>query len=130
MTASKGFSRRDRISEQIRRELAELIRTELKDPRVGMISITGVEVSADYAHAKVFFSSMSGREHLDAVLAGLQKAAGFLRRELGRRITIHNTPQLHFVFDESLERGADLSKLIEQAVSISKTPDSPDSTEN
>ena len=130
MTASKGFSRRDRISEQIRRELAELIRTELKDPRVGMISITGVEVSADYAHAKVFFSSMSGREHLDAVLAGLQKAAGFLRRELGRRITIHNTPQLHFVFDESLERGADLSKLIEQAVSISKTPDSPDSTED
>ena len=130
MTASKGFSRRDRISEQIRRELAELIRTELKDPRVGMISITGVEVSADYAHAKVFFSSMSGREHLDSVLAGLQKAAGFLRRELGRRITIHNTPQLHFVFDESLERGADLSKLIQQAVSISKAPDSPDSTEN
>ncbi|MFT3963701.1 30S ribosome-binding factor RbfA [Propionivibrio sp.] len=130
MTASKGFSRRDRISEQIRRELAELIRTELKDPRVGMISITGVEVSADYAHAKVFFSSMSGREHLDSVLAGLQKAAGFLRRELGRRITIHNTPQLHFVFDESLERGADLSKLIEQAVSISKAPDSPDSTED
>lgn len=130
MTASKGFSRRDRISEQIRRELAELIRTELKDPRVGMISITGVEVSADYAHAKVFFSSMSGREHLDSVLAGLQKAAGFLRRELGRRITIHNTPQLHFVFDESLERGADLSKLIQQAVSISKAPDSPDSTED
>lgn len=130
MTANKGFSRRDRISEQIRRELAELIRTELKDPRVGMISITGVEVSADYAHAKVFFSSMSGREHLDSVLVGLQKAAGFLRRELGRRITIHSTPQLHFVFDESLERGADLSKLIQQAVSISKAPDSPDSTEN
>ena len=130
MTANKGFSRRDRISEQIRRELAELIRTELKDPRVGMISITGVEVSADYAHAKVFFSSMSGREYLDSVLAGLQKAAGFLRRELGRRITIHSTPQLHFVFDESLERGADLSKLIQQAVSISKAPDSPDSTEN
>ena len=130
MTANKGFSRRDRISEQIRRELAELIRTELKDPRVGMISITGVEVSADYAHAKVFFSSMSGREHLDSVLAGLQKAAGFLRRELGRRITIHSTPQLHFVFDESLERGADLSKLIQQAVSISNVSDSPDSTEN
>ena len=130
MTANKGFSRRDRISEQIRRELAELIRTELKDPRVGMISITGVEVSANYAHAKVFFSSMSGREHLDSVLAGLQKAAGFLRRELGRRITIHSTPQLHFVFDESLERGADLSKLIQQAASISKAPDSPDSTEN
>ncbi len=131
MTANKGFSRRDRVSEQIRRELAELIRTELKDPRVGMVSITGVEVSADYAHAKVFFSSMAGREHLPSVLAGLQKAAGFLRRELGRRITIHSTPQLHFVFDESLERGADLSRLIEEAVAVSKASDAPtDSTEN
>lgn len=130
MTANRGFSRRDRVSEQIRRELAELIRTELKDPRVGMVSITDVEVSADYAHAKVFFSSMAGREHLDSVLAGLQKAAGFLRRELGRRITIHSTPQLHFVFDESLERGADLSKLIQEAVSISVHPESDDSAKN
>lgn len=131
MTANKGFSRRDRVSEQIRRELAELIRTELKDPRVGMVSITGVEVSADYAHAKIFFSSMAGREHLPSVLTGLQKAAGFLRRELGRRITIHSTPQLHFVFDESLERGADLSRLIEEAVAVSKASDaSTDSIEN
>lgn len=131
MAGNKSFSRRDRVSEQIRRELAELIRTELKDPRVGMVSITGVEVSADYAHAKVFFSSMGGREHLDSVLAGLQKAAGFLRRELGRRITIHSTPQLHFVFDESLERGADMSKLIQEAVSISKaSSDSSDSAED
>jgi ribosome-binding factor A len=129
MTANKGFDRRDRICEQIRRELAELIRTELKDPRVGMVSITGVEISADYAHAKVFFSSMSGREHLDSVLAGLNQASGFLRRELGRRITIHNTPQLHFVYDESLERGADLSKLIQQAVSTSGASDS-ESTES
>ena len=130
MTANKGFSRRDRISEQIRRELAELIRAELKDPRVGMVSITGVDVSADYAHAKVYFSNMSGREHLDAVLTGLQNASGFLRRELGRRITIHTTPQLHFVFDESLERGADLSKLIQEAVSISKASDFDSSQEH
>ena len=130
MTANKSFSRRDRVSEQIRRELAELIRTELKDPRVGLVSITGVEVSADYAHAKIFFSSMSGREHLDSVLAGLQKASGFLRRELGKRITIHSTPQLHFVFDESLERGADLSKLIQEAVSISKASDSSDASDD
>ncbi len=119
-----------KVSDQIQRDLSELIARELKDPRVGMITLQGVEVTPDYAHAKVFFSSMSGREHLDSVLAGLQKAAGFLRRELGRRITIHSTPQLHFVFDESLERGADLSNLIQQAASISKAPDSPDSTEN
>jgi ribosome-binding factor A len=124
--ASKGFSRRDRISEQIRRELAEVIRTELRDPRVGMISLTDVEVSADYAHAKVFFSSLAGSDSLDVVQAGLQNAAGFLRSELGKRISIHMTPQLHFVFDESLERGAQLSKLISEAAAISDQSDQSD----
>ena len=120
MAVNKSFSRRDRVSEQIRRELAELIRTELKDPRVGMVSITDVEVTTDYAHAKIYFSTLAGSENLPTVMAGLEKAAGFLRRELGRRITIHTTPQLHFVFDQSLEHGADLSRLIQQAVSISE----------
>ena len=123
MAINKSFSRKDRVSEQIRRELAELIRTELKDPRVGMISITDVEVTADYAHAKVYFSTLAGSEHLEEVMTGLQKASGFLRRELGKRISIHMTPQLHFVFDQSLERGADLSKLIQEAVAISKATD-------
>ncbi len=123
MTANKSFSRKDRVSEQIRRELAELIRTELKDPRVGMISITDIEVTADYAHAKIFFSSLAGSENLTAVMTGLEKASGFLRRELGKRISIHTTPQLHFVFDHSLERGADLSKLIQEAVAISGKTD-------
>ncbi len=120
MTINRSFSRKDRVSEQIRRELAELIRKELKDPRVGMISITDVEVTADYAHAKVFFSTLAGSENLPEVMTGLQKASGFLRRELGKRISIHMTPQLHFVFDQSLERGADLSKLIQEAVAISE----------
>jgi ribosome-binding factor A len=119
----KSFSRKERVAEQVRRELAELIRTQLKDPRVGMISITDVEVTADYAHAKVFFSTLAGSEHVPAVLTGLQKASGFLRRELGKRISIHMTPQLHFVFDQSLERGADLSKLIQEAVAISQASD-------
>lgn len=126
MPGSKGFSRRDRIAEQIRRELAEVIRSELKDPRVGMISLTDVEVSPDYAHAKVFFSSFAGRESLASVQAGLQQASGFLRSELGKRISIHMTPQLHFVFDDSLERGAELSKLISEAVAISDHTDQPD----
>jgi ribosome-binding factor A len=119
VTANKSFSRKDRVSEQIRRELAELIRTELKDPRVGMISLTDVEVTADYAHAKVYFSTLAGSENLPGVMTGLEKASGFLRRELGKRISIHTTPQLHFVFDHSLERGADLTKLIQEAVAIS-----------
>jgi ribosome-binding factor A len=120
---NKSFARKDRVCEQIRRELAELMRTELKDPRVGMVSITDVEVTADYAHAKVFFSTLAGSEHLPEVMTGLQKASGFLRRELGKRISIHMTPQLHFVFDQSLERGAELSRLIQEAVAISGTSD-------
>ncbi len=129
MAVNKGFSRKDRVAEQIRRELAELIRTELKDPRVGMISLTDVEVTADYAHAKVFFSTLAGSEHLDEVMVGLQKASGFLRRELGKRISIHMTPQLHFVFDQSLERGADLSKLIQEALAISASSEQTPETE-
>ena len=130
MAGQKSFSRKDRVSEQIRREIAELVRVEVKDPRVGMVSITDVEVTPDYAHAKVFFSTLAGSQTVDAVLEGLQKASGFLRRELGKRIRIHTTPQLHFVFDQSLERGADLSKLIEQAVSISAAGESDKTSED
>lgn len=126
MSSNKGFSRRDRVSEQIRRELAEVIRSELKDPRVGMISLTEVEVSPDYAHAKVYFSSMAGSDTLDSVQAGLQQASGFLRSELGKRISIHMIPQLHFVFDDSLERGAQIAKLISEAAAISDHSEEPD----
>ena len=110
-----GFSRKDRVNEQVRRELAELIRTELKDPRVGMISLTEVEVTPDYAHAKVYFSTLATDDKVQEIMLGLKKAAGFLRRELGRRIRIHTIPELHFVHDMSLERGADLSRLIDEA---------------
>ena len=112
-----------KVSDQIQRDLAELIARELKDPRVGMVTLQGVEVTPDYAHAKVWFSTLGGSEQLAPVLEGLQQSAGFLRRELGKRIRIHTTPQLHFVFDPSLERGADLSRLIEKAVSISGQDD-------
>ncbi len=119
MAVSKGFARRDRINEQVRRELAELLRAELRDPRVGMVSLTEVQLSPDYAHAKVFFSTLAGSDNLPAVQAALDHAAGYLRGELGRRIRIHTTPQLHFVFDDSLERGAQLTRLIGEAVALS-----------
>lgn len=112
----KEYSRSQRVAEQIRRELAELIRLEVKDPRIGMISLTDVEVTPDYAHAKVFFTSMTGEEGLDEILAGLRRASGFLRRELGRRVRIHTTPELHFHYDKSLEQGSRLSRLIDDAV--------------
>lgn len=113
---ARDFSRAQRVGEQIRRELAELLRLEVKDPRVGFITLTDVEVSADFAHAKVFFTSMTGEENLDEILTGLRRASGFLRRELGRRVRIHQTPELHWHYDPSVERGAALSALIDKAV--------------
>jgi ribosome-binding factor A len=115
---NKGYARSDRVNEQIRRDLADIIRSELKDPRIGMISLTGVEVTPDYAHATVFFTTMTDRSAVDTILAGLKKSAGFLRVQLGKRIKIHQIPELHFKFDESLERGIELSQLIEQANSV------------
>ncbi len=129
MAHNRSFSRRERVAEQIRRELADLIHSDLRDPRVGMISLTEVAVSPDYAHARVYFSSLAGSDHLDSVLAGLEHAAGFLRTELGKRISLHMTPQLHFVFDRSLERGAQLSRLISEAAAISDHGEHPEDPE-
>lgn len=113
---AKEFSRSSRVAEQIKRELAELIRLEVKDPRVGFISLTDVELTPDYAHAKIFFTAMQGEEGLEAILVGLNRARGFLRRELGRRVRIHTTPELHFVYDRSVENGSYMSTLIDKAV--------------
>jgi ribosome-binding factor A len=120
----KEFSRSQRVAEQIRRELAELIRLEVKDPRVGFISLTDVEISPDFSHAKVYFSSMTGEEGLDAILQGLQRAGGFLRRELGKRIRIHTLPELHFHYDKSVLEGSRLSALIDEAVRADRQHDS------
>lgn len=120
--APRGFQRSERVAEQVRRDLADLIRSELKDPRVGMISLTEVELTPDYAHAKIFFTTLNV-EYLDEIQRGLKRAAGFLRRELGRRIHIHTLPELHFVYDASLERGMNLSQLIDQANAVSAEPD-------
>lgn len=111
-----SVQRNARVADQIQRELAELVRTELKDPRVGMITLTGVELTADFAHAKIFFTTLIDGAERDETLAGLQRAAGFLRGHLGKRLHIHNIPELHFHFDESVERGFRLSQLIDDAV--------------
>ena len=118
----KAFQRSDRVAEQVRRDLADLIRSELKDPRVGMISLTAVELTPDYAHVKVFFATLNP-DHLEEIERGLKRAAGFLRRELGRRIHIHTLPELHFVYDNSIERGMSLSQLIDQANAVSAEPE-------
>ena len=111
--ASAG-SRQRRIADQIQRELAELIRLEVRDPRVGLVTLTGVELSRDQSHAKVFFTMLEAGA--EGAQEGLQHAAGFLRSELARRLTTRKVPELHFHFDESVERGMRLSQLIDEAV--------------
>ena len=105
---NRGF----RVADQIQRDLGELIR-ELKDPRVGMITVNSVEVTPDYAHAKVFFSLLIGDPAESEV--ALNEAAGFLRNGLFKRLQIHTVPTLHFVFDRTTERAAELTALINQA---------------
>src|SRR5688572_12707085 len=115
----RDYSRALRIAEQIQRELADLIRLEVKDPRVGMVTLTDVEVSADYGHAKVFFTTLGATKQAAEATTGLTRAAGFLRRELSHRIKLRTVPQLHFVYDESVERGVRLSQLLDRAVGSS-----------
>ncbi|MDR7305173.1 30S ribosome-binding factor RbfA [Rhodoferax saidenbachensis] len=103
------------VADQIQRDLAELIARELKDPRVGMVTIQGVEVTPDYAHAKVFFSLLKGNPVETG--EGLNQAAGFLRAGLFKRLHIHTVPTLHFIFDQTTERAADMNALIARAVS-------------
>ena len=101
-----------RIADQIQRDVAELIRA-LKDPRVGLVTIHAVEVTPDYAHAKVFFSVLVG--DAQECETALNEAAGFLRNSLFKRLQIHTVPTLHFVFDRTTERAAELNLLINQA---------------
>jgi ribosome-binding factor A len=116
----RDFPRSRRIAEQIQRELSDIIRVELKDPRVGMMTITDVEMTQDNAHAKVFFTVLGQQPRIDEAAAGLQHAAGYLRSELAQRIKIRVVPQLHFEYDASVERGIRLSQLIDAAVADDK----------
>ncbi|HXF77841.1 MAG TPA: 30S ribosome-binding factor RbfA [Usitatibacter sp.] len=115
-------ARHARIADQIQRELAELIRTEVRDPRVGMVTLTGVEVSRDQSHAKVFFTVMGPEGAVRDATEGLSRAAGFLRSQLAHRLTTRSVPELHFEHDESVERGIRLTRLIDEAVKPAPAP--------
>lgn len=115
---AKQYSRTQRIGDQIQRELATLIPQEVRDPRLGFITITGVDVSRDIGHAKVFITVMGEnspeviKENLDV----LKDTAGYLRMLLGKAMRLRSVPSLHFHYDQSITRGAHLSALIEQAL--------------
>ena len=114
---AKEYSRTQRVADYLQRELAGLIQHELRDPRVGMVSITGVNVSRDLGHAKVYFTVLGCDSSEDASESSqaLNKAAGFLRSELSRESTMRSVPQLRFYFDSSVGQGRHLEDLIKQA---------------
>jgi len=116
---AKEFSRSNRIAEQMRRELADLLQFEVKDPRVGMVTVTEVEVTGDMDHAKVFYSAQAGTP---ALQAGLEKSAGFLRTQLAKRMLLRKVPQLHFVYDSSIDYGMKMGKLIDEALAPENNP--------
>ena len=119
---ARGFSRATRLADQIQRDLADLIRVEVRDPRVGLVTITTVEVTRDLSHAKVFVTSLSETEAAESVQA-LTRAAGFLRSRLAQMLKLRTIPELHFVYDASVERGVRLSKLIDEAVQSGSGPE-------
>ncbi|UYM14199.1 30S ribosome-binding factor RbfA [Endozoicomonas euniceicola] len=114
---AKEYSRTRRVADQIQRELAQLIQQEMKDPRLGMVTVSAVDVTRDLAFADVFvsFLGVDDQKQIDESLEVLKRASGFLRSQLARAIKLRFTPQLRFRYDASMRRGAFLSDLIEKA---------------
>ncbi|MDC0598795.1 30S ribosome-binding factor RbfA [Gammaproteobacteria bacterium] len=124
-------NRLDKISDQLKRELALLIQSEIRDPRVGMVSVTSIKVSRDLAYADVFVT-MLGKEDEQAAQEGidaLNKAGGYLRSLLAKNINLRMTPKLKFIYDDSVVKGHYLSGLIDQAVALEKKPDASEDTD-
>lgn len=101
-----------RVSEQIKKELSDLIQNELKDPRIGFVTVTAVEATGDLQQAKVFISVLGDADKQNQTLEGLNKSKGYLRTELGKRIRLRHTPELLFVFDRSIEYGSRINKIL------------------
>ncbi len=124
---AKQTPRTRRVGDQIQKELAELIRDEVRDPRVsGSVTVSGVEVSKDMAHARVYMTVLGASAEQSQVAAdALNGAAGFLRRELRRRMVLRQVPQLQFLHDPSFDRGAHLTSLIDRVMADERSGKTP-----
>lgn len=130
----KEFSRTERVADHLMRELAQLIQQELRDPRIGMVSVNEVEVSRDIANAKVYvtFMDTDAGDDVDIRVQVMNRAAGFLRSQVARQSSMRTVPRLRFVFDNTQRRGRYLSTLIDEAVATdrARNPDSLEPGEN
>lgn len=110
-----------RVNEQIRRELTSLLQFDVRDPRIGVVTVTAVETSPDLYHAKVFYSVMGSEEDRESAAEGLRAAAGFLRTEIGRRMHIRRAPELHFTYDNTLHHAMHIERLLQEALATTGT---------
>ncbi len=111
----RGLSDRlGRLQEEIRKDISEILQKQVKDPRLGMVSVTEIELSRDYSHAKVFISVLGDEKTKEQTMEGLKKASGFVRSELGKRIRIRHIPELHFLYDTSLAHGTKISAILRE----------------
>jgi ribosome-binding factor A len=115
---AREFNRTDRIGQLMQRELAQMLQHDIADPRVGMVTISNVDVTADLKYAKVYVTRLTGKEtqeNMDECIAGLSHASGFLRRNLAKRIDLRIMPELKFLYDKSLDHGFHMDELIAKA---------------
>lgn len=123
-TATRG--RAERVAEELHHEVARMIRGEVKDPRIGLVTVTGVDLTPDYAYLTVHFSVLPDDDATVArTLDGLRAAAGFIRSRIGRRVRIHTTPEIRFALDTSTRHGIEMSRLIDEAVARQADDDDP-----
>jgi ribosome-binding factor A len=109
-----GSLRPSRVAEEIKKEVSVIIQREVKDPRVGFVTVTGVEVTNDLRYAKIYVSVLGSNEEEERSLAALNKAKGLVRSEVGKRIRLRVAPEITFIIDKSLDRGARINELISQ----------------
>ena len=119
----KDFARTDRLNQEIQKEVSSLIQQELKDPRLGMVTITGVKITSDLAYAKIYFSVLGDLPEIDKNTKLLNQASGFIRTQLAKKLKIRKIPEITFIFDKSLQYAINLKKLINQAIADDKKDD-------
>ena len=115
----RDFKRSERVAGQLRRDLAKLIQQELKDPEVGFVSLSDVEVTRDLSHAKVYITVFEPEKAQESLKA-LRRASTFLRLRLGQELRLRHVPELHFVHDDSVEKGSHIDELIAKALNADK----------
>lgn len=119
---AKEYSRTSRVSQQVQKELARILQQEVKDPRIGMVTISGVDITRDLAYAKVFVTFLTiGEQTNDESLEGLNAAAGYIRRLLGKAMRLRIVPEVRFCFDETLTEGLRISEMVSSAVKVDQT---------